>query len=73
MYYFSKCIKNGDGWTLTMKVNVTVSESCQSFGDCLRDLDARGLLRGEFVLLEPGVLSNVPLLSLLEKHRYEFY
>ncbi|XP_057659879.1 translation initiation factor eIF-2B subunit epsilon [Diorhabda carinulata] len=67
--HISKCINNRDGWILTMKVNVIVSESCQSFGDCLRDLDAKGLIRGDFVLLEPGVISNIPLLPLLEKHR----
>ncbi|CAH2009067.1 unnamed protein product [Acanthoscelides obtectus] len=66
--HINKCIKNGEGWTLTMKVNVIVSESCRSFGDCLRDLDAKGLLRGEFVLLEPGTVSNVQLLPLLRKH-----
>ncbi|CAG9838374.1 unnamed protein product [Diabrotica balteata] len=66
--HINKCIKNGDGWTLTMKVNILVSESCQSFGDCLRDLDAKGLIRGDFVLLEPGTMSNVQLLPLLEKH-----
>ncbi|VEN47365.1 unnamed protein product [Callosobruchus maculatus] len=66
--YHSKCIENGEGWTLTMKVNVMVSESCRSFGDCLRDLDAKGVLRGEFVLLEPGTVSNVDLLPLLKKH-----
>lgn len=53
-----------------MKVNIIVSESCRSFGDCLRDLDAKGLIRGDFVLLEPGVISNIKLLPLLQKHRY---
>ncbi|CAG9856189.1 unnamed protein product [Phyllotreta striolata] len=67
--HIDKCIAKGEGWSLTMKVHIIVSESCQSFGDCLRDLDAKGLLRSDFVLLEPGVLSNVPLLTLLEKHR----
>lgn len=66
--HISKCINNRDGWILTMKVIVIVSESCQSFGDCLRDLDAKGLIRGDFVLLEPGIISNIPLLPLLKKH-----
>nr|CAH7737641.1 unnamed protein product [Callosobruchus chinensis] len=66
--YINKCIENREGWTLTMKVNVMVSESCRSFGDCMRDLDAKGVLRGEFVLLEPGTVSNVHLLPLLKKH-----
>lgn len=67
--YFSKCINNGDGWTFTMKVTVIISESCHSLGDCLRDIDAKGVLRSDFVLLEPGVISNVSLLPLLKKHK----
>lgn len=60
-------------WSLTMKVNIIVSESCRSFGDCLRDLDAKGLIRGDFVLLEPGVIANMKLLPLLKKHRFAIY
>ncbi|XP_030765131.1 translation initiation factor eIF-2B subunit epsilon isoform X3 [Sitophilus oryzae] len=66
--YIRKCIDEAVGWTLTMKVQIIVSESCRSFGDCLRDLDAKGLIRGDFVLLEPGVISNINLLPLLKKH-----
>lgn len=55
-----------------MKVKIIVSESCRSFGDCLRDLDAKGLIRGDFVLLEPGVVSNIKLLPLLQKHKCVF-
>ncbi|XP_066154666.1 translation initiation factor eIF2B subunit epsilon [Euwallacea fornicatus] len=66
--HIKKSIKETVGWSLTMKVHVIVSESCRSFGDCLRDLDAKGLLRGDFVLLEPGVISNISLLPLLKKH-----
>ncbi|XP_050295224.1 translation initiation factor eIF-2B subunit epsilon isoform X2 [Anthonomus grandis grandis] len=66
--YLNQCIQDAVGWTLTMKVQIIVSESCRSFGDCLRDLDAKGLLRGDFVLLEPGVISNIYLLPLLKKH-----
>ncbi|ENN80818.1 hypothetical protein YQE_02767, partial [Dendroctonus ponderosae] len=56
------------GWTLSMKVHLIVSESCRSFGDCLRDLDAKGHIRGDFILLEPGVVSNISLLPLLKRH-----
>ncbi|KRT81753.1 hypothetical protein AMK59_5175 [Oryctes borbonicus] len=55
-------------WSQTVKVNIIISESCRSFGDCLRDLDAKGLLRGNFVLCEPGVISNVKLLPIIKKH-----
>ncbi|CAH0560261.1 unnamed protein product [Brassicogethes aeneus] len=66
--HINKCVENAEEWTQTMKVNVVVSESCRSFGDCLRDLDAKGYLRGDFVLVEPGTISNINLLPLLEKH-----
>lgn len=52
-----------------MKIHVIVSESCQSLGDCLRDLDAKGLLRNTFVLIEPGVISNIKLLPIIKKHK----
>lgn len=52
-----------------MKVHIIASESCRSFGDCLRDLDAKGLLRGDFVLLEPATISNIDLLPLIKKHK----
>ncbi|KAK9738530.1 eIF4-gamma/eIF5/eIF2-epsilon [Popillia japonica] len=55
-------------WSQTTKVNIIISESCRSFGDCLRDLDAKGLLRGNFVLCEPGVVSNIKLLPIIKKH-----
>ncbi|KAF7280796.1 hypothetical protein GWI33_005521 [Rhynchophorus ferrugineus] len=70
--HIKKSIDEAVGWTLTMKVHIIVSESCWSFGDCLRDLDAKGLLRGDFVLLEPGVISNIQLLPLLKKHSEVF-
>lgn len=65
----SKSIEDAVNWSLTMKVNVIVSESCRSFGDCLRDLDAKGLIRGDFVLLEAGVVSNIKLMPLIKKHK----
>ncbi|KAJ3658200.1 hypothetical protein Zmor_009954 [Zophobas morio] len=66
--HINQGIKDGAEWSLTMKVNVIVSESCHSFGDCLRDLDRKGILRGSFVLLEPGTLSNIKLLPIIRKH-----
>ncbi|KAJ8975017.1 hypothetical protein NQ317_012455 [Molorchus minor] len=63
-----KFTKNREGWTITMKVNIIVSESCHSFGDCLRDLDAKGLLSRRFCFIEPGTVSNIQLLPLIKKH-----
>lgn len=68
--FFSSRIKMRKGWPQKMKVNIIVSESCRSFGDCLRDLDAKGLLRGSFVLIEPGVVANIKLLPIIKKHKW---
>ncbi|XP_068906213.1 translation initiation factor eIF2B subunit epsilon isoform X2 [Tenebrio molitor] len=66
--HINQSIKDGSFWNLTMKVTIIVSESCHSFGDCLRDLDRKGILRGNFVLLEPGTVSNIKLLPVIKKH-----
>ncbi|KAK9870340.1 hypothetical protein WA026_006425 [Henosepilachna vigintioctopunctata] len=67
--YIRKSIEASAAWSLNMKIHILVSESCRSFGDCLRDLDAKGLLRGDFILLEPGVVSNINLRPILKKHK----
>lgn len=43
---------------------------CLSMGDCLRDIDHKALIRGEFILLSSDVISNVQLIPILEKHKY---
>lgn len=55
-----------------MKVNVIISESCRSLGDALRDLDAKGLLRGDFILMNADTVSNINFLPILQKHKYIF-
>lgn len=68
IFFYSEAIKNGVEWSQTMKIHFIISESCQSLGDCLRDLDVKGLLRGTFILAESGVISNIKLLPLIKKH-----
>lgn len=67
--YCRKSIEAAVSWSVTMKVNILVSEGCRSFGDCLRDVDAKGLIRGDFVLVDGGVISNLKLLPLLKQHK----
>lgn len=57
-------------WTVTMSVSVIVSESCLSLGDALRDLDAKALIRGDFILLNVDTVTNIDFRSILEKHKY---
>uniref|UniRef100_U5EJL2 Translation initiation factor eIF2B subunit epsilon n=1 Tax=Corethrella appendiculata TaxID=1370023 RepID=U5EJL2_9DIPT len=56
-------------WSLGMVVNIVSSETCQSLGDALRDLDAKGLIRGHFILLGSDTITNAQLLPLLEEHK----
>ena len=53
-----------------MTVTIVVSEGCRSLGDAMRDLDAKSLIRGDFILLTGDVIGNIKLLPALEKHKY---
>ncbi|KAG8222691.1 hypothetical protein J437_LFUL015888 [Ladona fulva] len=52
-----------------MTVNIIVSEDCSSLGDAMRDIDAKGIIRGDFVLLHGDLVSNAQLLPILEWHK----
>lgn len=52
-----------------MSVHIIVSESCRSLGDGMRDLDAKGLLRGDFILLTANNVSNIKFLPILNVHK----
>lgn len=51
-----------------MKVHIIVSESCLSMGDALRDLDAKGLIRGDFILMHADAVSNLNFKTILQRH-----
>ena len=58
------------GWLdLPTAINVIASDDTNTLGEALRDLDAKALLRNDFILLEAGVVTNIRLKPLLEKHR----
>lgn len=52
-----------------MQVQVVGSEGCRCLGDALRDLDAKGLIRGHFILLGCNTISNAKLDVILEQHK----
>nr|XP_037278889.1 translation initiation factor eIF-2B subunit epsilon-like [Rhipicephalus microplus] len=52
-----------------MSVNVLSSEDYLSVGDMIRDLDAKALIRSDFVLLDGATVANVPLRPIIEEHR----
>jgi translation initiation factor eIF-2B subunit epsilon len=52
-----------------IKVQIISAPQAKSVGDFLREVDRRGLVRGDFVLIRGGVLSNLALPSIVEEHR----
>ncbi|XP_067001729.2 translation initiation factor eIF2B subunit epsilon isoform X2 [Anabrus simplex] len=55
--------------TSSMVVTIIVSESCRSLGDAMRDLDAKAVIRSDFILLSGSTVANVQLIPILEHHR----
>ncbi|XP_052793044.1 translation initiation factor eIF-2B subunit epsilon-like [Mya arenaria] len=55
----------------TSPVNVVpiMSEGCLSMGDALRDIDAKNLIRSDFILIYGDLVSNIKLQSLVEEHK----
>ena len=52
-----------------VSVSVVTNENCHSFGDAMRDLDAKGVLRQNFVLTSGDVVTNMRLAGVAEAHR----
>lgn len=53
----------------TMTIQVHSSENNLSTGDCLRDLDAKALIKSDFVIMDVGCCGNLPLAELLNAHK----
>lgn len=52
-----------------MSVQIISLESCRSFGEALRDLDTKGLIRGNFILMSADTVTNANLMNLMDKHK----
>ena len=44
-------------------------EDCRTFGDAMRDLDAKAVLRGDFVLVRGDTVANVDLKEVIQEHK----
>jgi len=53
----------------TMAVKVVTNDECRSLGDAMRDLDGKGVIRGDFALVWGDTVANLDLRPLLEEHR----
>ncbi|XP_054730503.1 translation initiation factor eIF-2B subunit epsilon [Anastrepha obliqua] len=66
-------IKNGiassSSWSVNMTVRVIGGEGCICFGDAMRDLDAKALIRGNFILLGADTVTNADLRPIFEQHK----
>jgi len=52
-----------------VKTSVIAAPRARSVGDFLREVDRRGFVKSDFVLVRGGVLSNLALPSIVEEHR----
>lgn len=52
-----------------MEVQVLMSDTCETMGDAVREIDAAGLIRGYFILTGITSISNMPYASMLEQHK----
>jgi len=52
-----------------MKVCTIVSDSCMSLGDALRDLEAKSIIRSDFILVHGDLVANLKLASIFEEHK----
>lgn len=52
-----------------MDVQVKSSDTCQSIGDVMREIDAASLVKGDFILLGINTITNIDFGLLLEQHK----
>ena len=51
-------------------VNILNVPGCKSIGEALREVDARGKIRGDFILVSGDVVSNIKLAPALAAHKH---
>ncbi|XP_041358393.1 translation initiation factor eIF-2B subunit epsilon-like isoform X2 [Gigantopelta aegis] len=52
-----------------MTVTPVLSDGCLSVGDALREIDAKSLIRSDFILVSGDLVSNINLKTLLDDHK----
>ncbi|KAK0162777.1 hypothetical protein PV327_006523 [Microctonus hyperodae] len=50
-------------------ISLIISDGCQSIGDALRDIDTKGWIRGDFILIRGDAFINANLTKLMANHR----
>lgn len=67
--HIKKGIASFSSWSVNMKVHVIGGEGCRCFGDAMRELDSKALIRGNFVLLGADTVTNADLRPIFEQHK----
>ncbi|XP_015111139.1 translation initiation factor eIF-2B subunit epsilon isoform X2 [Diachasma alloeum] len=52
-----------------ISVSLIISDGCRSLGDGLRDIDTKGIIRGDFILVRGDAFIRADLTSLMDVHR----
>ncbi|XP_059847983.1 translation initiation factor eIF-2B subunit epsilon [Hypanus sabinus] len=55
--------------TSSNTIHIMSSESYRSLGDVLRDVDAKSLVRSDFILIYGDIVSNINVTKALEEHK----
>ncbi|XP_031835184.1 eukaryotic translation initiation factor 2B subunit epsilon [Nomia melanderi] len=63
-----KAYINEKKWS-RISVSLIISEGCRSLGDALRDIDTKGSIRGNFILIRGDTFINADLMNALNIHR----
>ncbi|XP_058988077.1 translation initiation factor eIF-2B subunit epsilon-like [Musca domestica] len=67
--YIKKGIASLSSWSVNMKVTVIGGEGCRCFGDAMRELDSKALIRGNFVILGADTITNTDFRPIFEQHK----
>ena len=51
------------------KIQTIASKESRSVGDAMRDIDSRGLINGDFILISGDVVTNLDISNVLENHK----
>lgn len=54
--------------SLKLSISLIVSEGCASLGDALRDIDAKGSISGNFILIRGDAFINANLMNAMSAH-----
>lgn len=69
IFIFRRGLEQHHTWSVRMTVQVMACE-VGSFGDAMRELDAKGMLRSDFILMNFDIITNAKLIpSIMKQHK----